>query len=486
MSQTIPLLDIDVFDQDYSILKHKNLNDIHDEIGQTYRANNLPWVVGFSGGKDSTAALQLVWYALKRLPPEQRTKHVYVVSSDTLVEAPAIALRIDESLQRINEAAKQDGLPITAHKVTPEITESFWVNLIGRGYPAPYQRFRWCTDRMKIKPSNKFILDRVTEHGEVVVILGVRKAESFTRKQVINLHKIEGSRLARHSMLPGAYVYTPIEEFTVKDIWDYLTLFAANPWGMNNEDLAQLYGNAQGECPMVIDTLTPSCGNTRFGCWVCTVVDRDRSMEAMIESGDDWMRPMLEFRDRIMATRNPEVKPDIRNAVRRNGQVMIKDNRLIYGSFTFEFRQQLLRELLTVQNQIQRHKPLMKLIQDEEVHEIRRIWRSEESDWADTLPKIYEEVTGETLDWVQDDTSLFGESEANMLEDLCTQYDTPPKLVKQLLGIEQELFGLRRRHQLYNRIDTTFNRDWRSKEEIEAEVSQQAAEQENFVSEPIV
>jgi DNA sulfur modification protein DndC len=473
---------IDIYDQKYSILQQKSLDEIYDEIAQVYVSNTFPWVVGFSGGKDSTATLQLVWYALQRLPQEKLSKHVYVVASDTLVEAPAIAQRIDTSLRHMNQAAQAAGLPLTAHKVIPEVDESFWVNLIGRGYPSPYARFRWCTERMKIKPTNRFVMEKVTEHGEVVVVLGVRKLESFTREQVINLHKITGSRLSRHAMLPGAYVYTPIENFTLKDVWDYLDL-VPNPWGVDNAHLRELYQSAQGECPLVIDTLTPSCGNTRFGCWVCTVVDRDRSMEAMAESGDAWMQPLLEFRDFLASTQNPAHKLDQRSLVRRDGQVWIKGGKkLIYGPYAFdegkEFRQELLRRLLRTQAMVRElgPDPEITLIRPEELHAIRRIWRSEEADWADVLPQIYAEETGETLDWIQDDTGVFGVLEESLLREICETRGVPLKLVKQLLGIEQEYAGMRRRHQLYHKIDATFNRDRRSDEEILASVPQAKAE----------
>jgi DNA sulfur modification protein DndC len=464
---------MDLYDQKNSVLRQKALDEIHDEIAQVYLSNRFPWVVGFSGGKDSTATLQLVWYALQRLPREKLSKHVYVVASDTLVEAPAIAERIDTSLRRMNEAARVAGLPLTAHKVIPAVDESFWVNLIGRGYPAPYARFRWCTERMKIKPTNRFIIDRVTEHGEVVVLLGVRRLESFTREQVINLHRITGSRLSRHAMLPGAYVYAPIEDFTLKDVWDYLDL-VPNPWGVDNTSLRELYESAQGECPLVIDTLTPSCGNTRFGCWVCTVVDRDRSMEAMTESGDDWMQPLLDFRELLVSTQDPANKPGQRSLVRRDGQVWIKEGKLIYGPYDFEFRQQLLRRLLRTQARVRASgpDPEITLIRPEELHAIRRVWRSEESDWADVLPQIVEEETGETLDWVQDDSSLFGTLEESLLGEVCQSRGVPLKLVQQLLGIEQAYDGMRRRHHIYHKIDAAFSRDWRSNQEIWASVPQ--------------
>src|SRR5262249_48087349 len=281
------------------------LRDRTEEIREIYRADARPWVIGYSGGKDSTTALQLIWYALSKLPPESRTKPVYIISSDTLVETPKIVEYIDSSLSRMNEAAAAQGLPFSAQKVRPEIDNTFWVNMIGRGYPAPSKRFRWCTDRLKIEPANSFILEKVAQHGEVVVILGVRRAESATRAQVMSLHRIEGTKLSRHSTLPNAYVYTPIEDFSVDDVWTYL-LQVPSPWGNNNRELVTLYRNAQaGECPLVVDKTTPSCGNSRFGCWVCTVVNRDSSMESMIENGEPLMEPLLGFRNKLAQPQDP-------------------------------------------------------------------------------------------------------------------------------------------------------------------------------------
>ena len=141
-----------------------------------------------------------------------------MISSDTLVETPKIVDYIDASLERMNDAAGSAGLPLTAHKVKPTLENTFWVNLIGRGYPAPSKQFRWCTDRLKIEPANRFILEKVAEHGEVVVVLGVRKGESATRAQVMTLHRLKNSLLSRHSRLPNAYVYTPVEDWTVDDV----------------------------------------------------------------------------------------------------------------------------------------------------------------------------------------------------------------------------------------------------------------------------
>src|SRR5262245_37240023 len=200
-------------------LGKEQLEQRQHEIRRLYLDDKRPWVIGYSGGKDSTTALQIIWSAISILPQHQLHKPVYILSSDTLVETPKIVEYIDVSLQRMNDSARRDHLPFYARKVKPELDDSFWVNLIGRGYPAPSKQFRWCTERLKIDPANKFILDKVAEYGEVVVILGVRRDESSTRAQVMSLHRIKGSLLSRHSTLPNAYVYTPIEDFSTSDVW---------------------------------------------------------------------------------------------------------------------------------------------------------------------------------------------------------------------------------------------------------------------------
>ena len=128
------------------------IEDAKEEIRKVYTEDDRPWVVGYSGGKDSTVVIQLVYEALRELPREQLRKKIYVISSDTLVETPLIIQSINTTLHRIETKAIEDGLPIETHKVRPMVEQSFWTNIIGKGYPSPNQQFRWCTDRMKIDP----------------------------------------------------------------------------------------------------------------------------------------------------------------------------------------------------------------------------------------------------------------------------------------------------------------------------------------------
>lgn len=457
-----------------SVFEKRDLEDIHQEIREAYLADHRPWVIGYSGGKDSTTALQLIWYALDELDDDQLDKPVYVISSDTLVETPKIVNHITSTLEYIDRYAEEQGLPFQAQKVYPDVDDSFWVNLIGRGYPAPNQNFRWCTDRLKIDPADQFIKDTVSEHGEAVVILGARKAESATREQVMNLHSIDNSVLSRHSKFANAFIYTPIEDFLVDDVWDYL-LQVECPWGKNNRDLAALYQEADDECPMVIDTSTPSCGNSRFGCWTCTVVSDDKAMENMVDAGSEWMEPLLEFRDMLKSTQDPDLKPTYREMKgRRYGKVKPKTNgtegEIIPRAYKFDFRKDLLRRLLETEIEVNERRSddqeYLELIRDSELKAIRRIWRTEESDWEDSVPTIYREVTGEDLDWAQDDHGTFSAEEEEILNEVCKEKDLPPKLVKQLLDTELQHHGMKRRASIYGKINSVFKEDWRSTDEI--------------------
>lgn len=444
------------------------------DIRRIYKSDRRPWVVGYSGGKDSTCALQLIWSAIAALPPEERTKPIYVISSDTLVETPVVSRYIDVTLANIEAAAREQGMPVTTQKVVPEIKKSFWVNMIGKGYPAPSRRFRWCTERLKIEPADEFIKSRVAEFGEVVMVLGVRSAESATRAQVMSLHRIEGSELSRHSSLLNAFVYAPIKDFETDDVWSYL-LQNESPWGNDNRDLVAMYRNAQaGECPLVVDTSTPSCGSSRFGCWVCTVVEKDKTMEAMIDSGEEWLTPLLEYRDMLAGTQDPQRKHEFRDFRRKNGSVTFigETDRPMPGPYTLDFCRQLLRELLKTQKDVAADAPPGEapiLIHEAELHEIRRLWRTERGDWPDSVPRIVREVLGRDYDWVAEDTFAFSADDGELLDTICQSHEVPTELVIKLLDIERSAHGLKRRHAVHTRIEEAFRREWRDIDVLVAE-----------------
>jgi DNA sulfur modification protein DndC len=460
-----------------SIFDTRGLADLHAEIQDLYHQFPQPWVIGYSGGKDSTTVLQLIWNALAELPPEQRQKPVYVIASDTKVETPVIVDFIDTTLRLINQKAAETGMPFTAQKVMPTLDDSFWVNLIGRGYPAPTTRFRWCTDRMKITPANRFIEQKVTQHGEVVVVLGVRKAESTTRAQLMSSYQVKDHLLRRHASLRGAYVYAPVADFTTNDVWTYL-MQVPSPWGGDNYQLRTLYRNASaGECPLVIDTSTPSCGNSRFGCWVCTVAQKDSSMESLVDNGEEWLEPLLEFRAWLAETSDPAKKHQFRDIRGRDGRVIFKkDGTLAARTYKLEASQEMLRRLLQTEQQVRLHgpDPEARLINEDEILEIRRLWRTERQDWNDTVPQIFREIAGYDLAWPQDDDGHFDGDQKALLGSICKEYDVPFDLVARLLELERQSAGMARRAGVQKEIAETLGREWRTEEELIALAQQRA------------
>lgn len=444
-----------------------------EDVLKIYKNDNRPWVIGYSGGKDSTAITRLVFEELLTLPPEERTKPVFVVSSDTLVETPLVVGIITDTLNKMGKAALELGLPIIAvPPVNPKVDETFWVNLIGRGYPAPTRQFRWCTERMKIDPMSEFIKSKVAAFGEVVIVLGSRSQESSSRAQVMRKHRIEGSRLSRHTSLPNAFVFTPIDEWSADDVWEYLFSGPA-PWGGDHQALFDLYkGSNAGECPLVIDTSTPSCGNSRFGCWTCTVVTQDRAMDGLIETGHTWMKPLRDFRNKLYSTTLPENKAEFRSTKRRNGTVTVVTSRTtgeekhILGPYKMEHRRKFLEELLGLQDGVDRNNPGPKyeLISKAELEAIRVQWRLDpnEPDWEDTVPQIYRRVMGEEsiVEWNVNDDFVFAGGEEALISTLCEKHGITKELFMKLIELELSFEGHSRRAKLQEKLGELLTRDW--------------------------
>jgi len=352
-----------------------NVNDaafdhVRQEIADEYaKPHEKPWIVGFSGGKDSTLVAHLVIEHLQSLPRSERRRPVHVVANDTLVESPLVIDHIHKGLREIDAAASAFDLPVTTATTRPAPGQTYWVNLIGRGYPSPNRIFRWCTDRMKIQPTSQYVRSQAKLAGEVILLLGVRRSESATRAGVVKRYD-NGSRLNKHNDLEGCLVFRPIVDLGTDQVWEFLT-GNRPPWGGTHDRLIKLYRDAGGgECPVVTSQDdAPSCGTTssRFGCWTCTVVEKDRSLGGFVEAGFDHLAPLLDFRDWLVSIRDD---PQRRLARRRDGTVTItKQGVFIPGPFNMVTRMEILDRLLRLQEQTG-----MVLIDDDEISRIRELW----------------------------------------------------------------------------------------------------------------
>lgn len=469
-----------------SIFKTRSLKDIYEEIRSVYLSDNRPWILGFSGGKDSTCMAQLVWYAIADLPPEKRQKKIFIISSDTLVESPKIVEQITSSLDEMEQTAKTQGLPISTNLLRPILENTFWVCLLGRGYPAPSNNFRWCTDRLKIQNADRFIVEKVSEYGEAIVILGTRKDESGSRQQLMNLYEIKNSLLSRHSKFAQTYVYTPIRDFTLEDVWNYL-LQNKNPWGKNNRDLLALYQDANAsECPLVVDTSTPSCGNSRFGCWTCTVITTDVTTRNLIDNGEEWMQTLVDLRQELKDTQVPERKLEFREVKRRDGKVTFHSDgteKITPGPYKLNFCKAYLEKLLSGQKKVQKEgpDPNMELISEEELHEIQRIWRVERGDWKNSVYEIYERIIGEKIAPLQEDLGGFGKVEQEILESVCQKNGVQQLLVSKLLNAEFDSQGMTRHSKIYGKLGKILSEEWRDDmDEIIDDLKKQKHDKEKY------
>ncbi|MEG4274830.1 MULTISPECIES: DNA phosphorothioation system sulfurtransferase DndC [unclassified Microcoleus] len=470
----------------------EEIKKLSQEIRDLYCLDDLPWVLGYSGGKDSTAVVQLIWYAIAELPHEKRTKKIYVITTDTLVENPIVSTWVRQSLKQMKSAAIKQQLPIEPHMLYPDVKDTFWVNLMGKGYPAPRHGFRWCTERLKILPSNRFVRDMVRINGEVILILGTRKAESIKRAVSMEKHEIGRmsdrlndksssikSLLYQSPSLPNSLIYSPIEDWRTDEVWIYLNQWP-NPWENSNKDLFTMYrgATADNECPLVVDTSTPSCGSSRFGCWVCTMVSQDKSMEAMIQNDEEkeWMQPLLDIRNEL-DIKDDRPKRDFR---RIYGRVELFERNMgddttsvepIPGPYTKFWREHWLRRVLEAQTQIRKTAPLemrdITLITPEELSEIRRIWLEEKHEFDDSLPRIYEEVTGEPFEDSRPaaERKLLGSDEWAAIEEICSEDKMHLELMAKLLDTERQYYTKPRRTGIYGDLDKCFETSSRSKEE---------------------
>ena len=414
---------------------------IIDEIQDQYHfsdESNRPWIIGFSGGKDSTVLLTLVWMALSKLketiPGFNFKRDVYVVCNDTLVENPVITDYVDDVLIYVERAAVDQGLPIFVKKTTPKIEETFWINVIGKGYPLPNSTFRWCTDRLKIRPTSSFLRGQIDEKGEAVVLLGTRYSESRTRERSIRKHESKSKRLSAHPQYPNAMTFSPIKTLELEEVWYLINAFES-PWGFDNSMLFKIYSDASAddyECPTVVTTKEhTSCGQSRFGCWTCTVVKKDKSMSALINNGQEWLYPLLKLRNDLQEERNISKN---RSGKRRNGQLAINEDGMNQGNYTPEYRYSVLKRLLEAQKKVQQEKPELNLITHQELIAIQVLW-NRDLFFEKNVSELYKEIYGKNA--VAKSLRGIGPLEKRVLTEECGDDDNMKIMIENLLSVQE-------------------------------------------------
>jgi DNA sulfur modification protein DndC len=326
--------------------------------------------------------------------------------------------------------------------VMPTLENTFWVKLIGLGYPAPNKFYRWCTDRLKIDPTTRFIKETTSMNEEAIILLGTRSSESSNRAASIKRHEVKGQRLRKH-LLPNVFVYAPIKDVSTNELWQYLNQVPP-PWGGTHKELVTLYRNANsGDCPLVIDDTTPSCGSSRFGCWTCTVVTKDKSMEGLIDNGEEWMQPLADIRNFLIETRdNPEIWREKR---RRNGS--ISEN--LWGPYKFETRVEILKRILKAQKAIQDSEGI-ELITHQEMVLIQYHW-FRDSFFKTKVSQVYNRIFKTHMDMSQNEEKHKQESE--LLKKSCKTEPKDVDFIQDILALQKTKTLLLRKRGLQSDIE---------------------------------
>ncbi|MET0012000.1 phosphoadenosine phosphosulfate reductase family protein [Dehalococcoides mccartyi] len=329
------------------------LNDTINTIQREYLKDDLPWSLAFSGGKDSSALLKLVYVALQNIG--KKLKPVTVVYCDTGVEIPIIRSFVIETLHSLQIEAEKNEIPIKTKIVTPSIEDKFFSKVIGRGYPSPTYQFRWCTDVLRIKPIRNYTNNF---NGKSIVLLGIRNGESSERDRALNKYRIDDSHYFRQSNNMQALVFSPMLEYAVEDIWSVLKE-SSGPISIDVDKLQMFYRVLDSGNIKELTSASLFNSKGRFGCWVCTVVRRDRAVEGLITDGTESLSPLLEFRNWLSKIR---YEPSYRLNKRRNGAIGL-------GPFTLDARREILDRLINAQNQTE-----WNLITEQEIEYIENQW----------------------------------------------------------------------------------------------------------------
>jgi DNA sulfur modification protein DndC len=293
------------------------------------------WVIGFSGGKDSSATLKIFLEGYRKA--RVKIAKVSLIYCDTGVENIVLDNYVKGLFEEMkNEFAKLE-LSIKIEVVRAPVQSRFFVRIVGRGYPPPTNSFRWCTKALRIEPVMRYIEQQLNE--EVIVVLGLRRNESAQRDRSFGPEG--GDYWQRQREGTAKYdIFLPIIGLDVPRVWDAI-FWLPTPKSLRPDVLEELYRGASGECPIVKSPQSPPCASGRFGCWVCTVVRKDKSAIELVRAGRKELIPFLQFRDWLAQFRND---PKNRWSTRRNGSKGL-------GPFTIQARMEILQRIDTLESQ---------------------------------------------------------------------------------------------------------------------------------------
>lgn len=317
------------------------------EYGRHYRH----WSIAYSGGKDSSATVTFVAWAIKsgRIDPPGSLTVLY---ADTRQELPPL----QQTALRLMDTLRKDGFHTQV--VLPALDDRFYVYLLGRGVPPPKNKFRWCTPQIKVEPMALALSGLREQTGQKLLMLtGVRLGESAIRDKRITVSCSKDSGECGQGWFQVAPpesvadVLAPLLHWRVCHIYDWL--YFDNRHGYNVTDIATVYGES----------------DVRTGCIGCNLVEDDVTLKRLTRR-PEWshLTPLLEiqplFKELTKAKwRKRKTEPELR----KDGTYAKNVQRL--GPLTFEARAYGLEQILDIQ-----HRAGIDLINSIEEARIRELW----------------------------------------------------------------------------------------------------------------
>ena len=326
-------------------------------ISDQYLADERPWYLGFSGGKDSTALFAAVYLALQGQSAYR--KPVILLYCDTGVEIPIIAEYVGTTLKKIASQAKRDGIPLEIRVLKPRLDDRFFVKVIGRGYPPPSNKFRWCTDRLRVGPVRREM--QKASNAQSMMLLGTRWNESPERKRTLARFSTGGRYHFKQAGNAKTMIFAPLADISTKEVWEFLHSKWI-PKSLDIEKLSLLYRSASGRGCTGRCEACEECKGGRFGCWTCTVIRKDRAVHNMVDDGHPELAPLLRFRNWMACLRESR----FRWRRRRNGAAGL-------GPLNMKTRRMILSRLQDVEAETK-----WKLILPEEIRLIKKYWQVDE------------------------------------------------------------------------------------------------------------
>ena len=303
------------------------------------------WAVAYSGGKDSTAVLTVVWHLI-RTGRVQAPARLTVSYADTRMELPPLAA----AARTILDMLRAEGVDV--HVVLPPLDDRFFVYMFGRGVPPPTNRFRWCTGQIKVEPMEAEVR-RLAGSGKILMLTGVRQGEGAARDARIALScSKDGNECGQgwyHQSLSPDHCDTlaPILHWRVCFVWDWLSGFV-EPHGFPTRMVADAYG------------MGPEGGrvekNARTGCNGCPLATKDSALENLLRlERYRYLEPLKELRPLYRWLREPAQRLRKPGRETNKGGIVRFTDRM--GPLTMAARREGMRRVLDIQRRVNEARP---------------------------------------------------------------------------------------------------------------------------------